>query len=188
MSVELKLAEHIVLETDRLKLRPFKLSDAEDLYTYASDDETARFVTFERHTSVEDSRHTIAAYYMGAPLGKYALELKSNARVIGAIDIRVDAENATGELGYVLNKAYTGLGYMHEAASKLLELGFEVLNLNEMHAFHDVNNTASERVLKRLNMRYRGVLPSYVKVKGNVVDYCIRSLTREDYFKRQASQ
>lgn len=45
-SLFIKLAKHIVIETERLVLRPVTLDDAEAMFEYASDKETTRY-TFQ---------------------------------------------------------------------------------------------------------------------------------------------
>ena len=47
----LLLAENIVLETERLILRPLTLEDAADVFEYVSDEETMEHI-FEPHTSL----------------------------------------------------------------------------------------------------------------------------------------
>ena len=54
VNIPLIFAENTVLETNRLRLRPLKITDAKDMYEYASDEETTRYV-FQTHRSLEDS-------------------------------------------------------------------------------------------------------------------------------------
>ena len=49
----------MILETERLILRPWCESDADDLYTYASDPEVGPPAWWPPHTSVENSREII---------------------------------------------------------------------------------------------------------------------------------
>lgn len=62
--------------------------------------------------------------FYGEPLGKYGIEVKETGKMIGTIDLRVNETNNIGELGYVLNRTFWGNGYMPEAATALVELGF----------------------------------------------------------------
>ena len=110
-SLTLGLAEKQVLETERLLLRPVRLADAEDMYEYAGDDETTRYV-FPTHQSLQDTKEGIATYFMSAPLGKFAIEECQSGKMIGTIDLRVEEALRKGELGYALNKAYWGQGFV----------------------------------------------------------------------------
>ena len=50
-----------VLETKRLILRPFTISDAPAMYkNWASDDEVTKFLTWPSHASVQVSEEVIA--------------------------------------------------------------------------------------------------------------------------------
>lgn len=59
----LKLVMPIV-ETERLVLRPVQLEDAEDMYTYCSDDEVLKYLWFEKHDSVEFTRYIIDKLFL----------------------------------------------------------------------------------------------------------------------------
>ncbi|MDO0957530.1 GNAT family protein [Mammaliicoccus sciuri] len=180
MDVLVELAENQILETERLILRPINLNDVESLFEYASDVENTTHV-FPTHLSKEDTKSTIAGYYMKAPLGKYGIELKSEDKLIGTIDLRVEQEHKRGELGYALNLKYTGNGYMTEAGLALLTLSFETLGLNQVKAMHSTINPKSGEVMKRLGMKKIGVMPKNRIHKEKIVDDVIYAITDTEY-------
>ena len=53
MNYPLIFAENQRIETERLILRPVTLADAEDMYEYASDEETVRYVFLKNQTIAE---------------------------------------------------------------------------------------------------------------------------------------
>ena len=59
MEIEQIFANLPVLETERLRLRRISMQDAEQMYAYASDDEVAKYVTWETHRSISDSKKFI---------------------------------------------------------------------------------------------------------------------------------
>lgn len=183
---QLIFAEHLVLETPRLILRPITLQDAPDMYAYAKDDETTRYV-FPKHQSLEETRLTIARFFMSDPLGKYAVEYKENHQMIGTIDLRVNTDAGTGELGYTLNKAYWGKGIMPEAAEVLLELGFDKLKLVRIHAIHDLRNPKSGRVMEKIGMHQESVVCQSRKLRGEVVDIATYSISRNEWQQRKSA-
>lgn len=168
------------LEGTRILLRPIVLSDAEDMYEYASDEETVRFV-FEKHQNVEETRKNIANYFMKEPLGKYAIVLKETKKMIGTIDIRLKEEKNSAEIGYTLNKDYWGNGYITEAGKMILELGFETLGLERIFAYHDSENPLSGKVMKRLGMTYEGTLRKNRINKNRYIDDVHYSVLKQDY-------
>ena len=73
----------MILETERLILRPWRKDDAEDLYTYASDPEVGSPAGWPPHTSVENSREIIRTV-LSAP-ETYAVCLRESGKPIGSI-------------------------------------------------------------------------------------------------------
>jgi len=180
---KLVFAEHTVLETERLILRPVMMNDAEDMYAYAKDEEVTRYV-FPRHRTLDETKISIATFFMAAPLGKFAIELKANHRMIGTIDLRVDAEAGTGELGYVLNQAYWGKGIVPEAAKRLIQLGFTELQLIRIWAVHDLRNPNSGRVMEKIGMIQESTVKQARKIKGEVVDIVTYGVTKQAWLKQ----
>ena len=175
------LAKNTRLETERLILRPVTLDDAEDMYEYASDEETTYYV-FERHKSLSETEKSIVLYFLESPLGKFGIELKDENKMIGTIDLRRKKETSRGIIGYTLNKKYHGKGYMTEAGQAVLKLGFEVLGLDCIAALHDERNAASGKVMQRLGMQKEGVLRHVEKwKKGEYFNDVYYSILKEEY-------
>lgn len=156
-SLEVKMAKNARIESQRLILRPVTLKDAEDMFEYASDEETTYYV-FDRHTSLTDTEEAIVSYFIEDPLGKYGIELKATSKLIGTIDLRVKDSEKRALIGYTLNKDYQGSGYMTEAANRILALGFDTLGLGCIAALHDERNAVSGKVMERLGMQKEGTL------------------------------
>jgi len=174
-----------ILETKRLKLRPVKLADAEDMYEYASDQENTYYV-FNTHTSIDDTKYAIANYFMANPLGKFGIELKDEQKLIGTIDVRVDTKRFSAEIGYVLNDKYANNGYTTEAAQRILAFAFETLELEKVWATCDKTNKASAAVMKKLGMQKEAELRHHERWKNgewmNLLHYAI---LREEYFEQK---
>ena len=73
------------METERLILRPWELSDAKDLYAYASTPKVGPMAGGKPHESVEESREIIKRFREVDD--SWALELKENHRVIGSVGL-----------------------------------------------------------------------------------------------------
>lgn len=178
---ELILAENLTIIGERMVLRPITLDDAADIYEYAGDDKVTKYVTFDTHQSVADTKESIAAYYINAPLGKYAIALKDTNKMIGAIDLRIEKEAKTAELGYILNPKFQGKGYMTEAGKLILNFAFKELTLHSVFARYISINEASGRVMERLGMHRDGLLRAQSEHKGNIVDFVYYSLLKSEY-------
>lgn len=177
---QLLLAQNTVIPGERIILRPITFDDAADLYEYGHDPETTEFV-FETHATIEESILGIGTYFMSDPIGKFAIELRSENKMIGTFDLRVNENDSKAEIGYVLNKAYQGNGYMTEAGALILDLAFNTLRLNKVFSLHDVKNPQSGAVMKRLNMTYEGTLRQDKFFKGKFCDYSYYSILKTEY-------
>ncbi|MGX9135733.1 GNAT family N-acetyltransferase [Rummeliibacillus sp. JY-2-4R] len=179
-NINLLMVEHSQMESERIFLRPVSLDDAEDMYEYTSDEETTRYL-YDQHTDLNQTKRMIANYFMKEPIGKYAIILKENNKMIGAIEFRVHEYNNSGELGYTLNRHFWGNGYMNEAGKLILELAFNILGLERVFAEYEVRNGASGKVLDRLGMTYEGTLRRNHKIKGVLVDSAHYSILKDEY-------
>lgn len=180
----LLLASHPVLETDRLLLRPITLSDAPDMFEFASDIETTKFV-FKAHKSLAETQSIIASQFLAHPIGKYGIELKENHKMIGMISYnRINEATRTAEVGYTLNKNYRGRGMMPEALNQLVETGFELFKFNSLLAVYDELNSASSKVIEKCGFKYLYTDPysrfDFYDEDRLVTDVFYR-LTKEDY-------
>ncbi len=172
------------LKTERLILRPMRMSDAKDLYAYARDPEVSRHVLWSAHTSVFQSRaflrSAIRQYRRGEP-GSFAIVLQASGRMIGTVGFMwVDREYKSAEVGYSLGRAYWNQGLMTEALRAVVAFGFDQLGLNRIEAQHETDNPASGRVMAHVGMQYEGTLRQRLKNKGKFVDVALWAILRSD--------
>lgn len=156
------------------------MDDVEDVYLYAKDDQVTKYLTWETHQNITQSKRVIEDVYLSRP-GIYAIELKSEGKCIGCIDIRVIPEHHKAGFGYVLNRSYWNQGYMTEALNLILELAFTKLNLNRVEAQHYVGNEASGRVMLKCGMTYEGTGRKEELRKDRFVDVVHYGILREDW-------
>lgn len=163
-----------VLETPRLFLRPIRMSDAADIFDYASDPEVARYMSWDCHTSLSDTQayieFTTDAYRTGGHYD-YAFESKETGRVIGAGGAFKDiAEGDTcAEIGYVLNRDFWGRGLVPEAMRVFVDYLFAVKNIHRVEAYHFLENEKSGRVMQKLGMTHEGTLVDKQYLKGRFI-------------------
>ena len=184
-SLFIKLAKHLVIETERLVLRPVTLDDAEAMFEYASDKETTRY-TFPTNQSLEETKNNIAQFYLANPLGRWGIELKSTGEFIGTIDLhKIDTVLKKAAIGYIINQKYWNQGLTTEANRAVIELAFEKIGMNKLDAFHDKDNPASGKVMEKSGMRFSHEEPHARMDKnepGRFVTDVHYILTTEDYF------
>ncbi|MBD3290921.1 GNAT family N-acetyltransferase [candidate division KSB1 bacterium] len=175
-----------VLETERLILRPFELSDAADVQRYAGDYEVAKMTTNIPHP-YEDG---MAEEWIGTHEKQFvekseltlAITHKQEKYLIGAIGlVRIKKEHQHAEMGYWIGKPFWGKGYCTEAARAMLDYSFNSLNLNRVHANHMVHNPASGKVMRKIGMKYEGRLRKHFNKWGEYVDIDIYGILREEF-------
>ena len=181
---DLKLFVHIPrLQTDRLLLRRIKSSDVEDIYEYASDPLVPKFLLWYPHP---DRRYT--KYYFNHINTKYRNAefydwgVVFDGKMIGTCGFsHLDVENNSGEIGFVLNRKYWGLGIATEAAQRVIKFGFEELDLRRIYIRYMTENTASRHVAEKCRMRFEGVQKDGVQCKGGYRDVGICAITKPEY-------
>ncbi|AEV94515.1 GNAT family N-acetyltransferase [Pediococcus claussenii] len=176
------LAEKQIIKTKRLLLRPVRLDDAKDMYEYTSNPDVVRYTTMTTATSVKQTYDGIAEFFIANPVGKWGIESLAEERLIGTIDLRLDSNNNAAEIGYALNEKFWGNGFMPEAASVVLKLGFEELKLHRIYAVHDIDNPNSGRVMKKIGMQKEGVLREAAYIKNRYINHCVHSILSTEYF------
>ena len=173
------------LETDRLILRKMTPDDAEAMFAYASDPEVTRYVTWETHRSIEDSRS-----FLELALGKYesgeepdwGIVYKGDHRFVGACGIvGWVTEHARAEVGFVLSREYWGRGLMSEAVRTMLSFGFERMGLNRIEARCVAENVASARVMEKAGMTHEGTLRQREYIKRAYRDMEIYSILSNEF-------
>lgn len=148
----------MILETERLLLRPWSETDAESLFSYAQDADIGPIAGWPPHTSIEESLNIIRNVFTGAEC--YAICEKKNNRAIGAIELKLNGHTDMSErddaceLGYWLGKPFWGRGYMPEAARELIRHGFEDLGMTTIWCGYYEGNDKSKRVQEKLGFLY----------------------------------
>ncbi|MGT2715952.1 GNAT family N-acetyltransferase [Streptococcus respiraculi] len=169
-------AQNTHIETERLKLRPMVVTDLEDYHAFTSDDELLKY-NYHAHKDKRESLEGLVMYNMASPLGRYAIELNENQRMIGNIVLYLNEGQDVASIGYTLHANYHHQGYAIEAALALKELFWQIADLKTLTASCDSRNSASEKVMKKLGMQLARRREGAKNLRGEIVtmlDYEIR--------------
>ena len=174
-----------VLETEDLILRKPQKKDAKDIYLYASDEQVARYVLWEPHRSlaetrlfVRDLRSRVRAGYPSSWVGV----LRDTGRVIGTIGfVWYSTDNHSAELGYSFSREYWNRGYATQALKIVIDTVFRYLPVKRLEAQHDLRNPASGRVMQKCGFRQEGILRNRILNKGEYVDTALYAILRSDW-------
>src|SRR5699024_4119450 len=95
------------LYTERLILRKVMITDVNDMYVYASDKEVSKYVTWDTHQSVIDTKeyvNVLLEKYDNMQVAPWAIELKETGKMIGTIDfVSWQPNHRIAEIGYVIS-------------------------------------------------------------------------------------
>lgn len=147
-----------MLETKRLILRKWEISDADSLFEYAKNPDVGPIAGWPPHKNVDESKFVIENVLNGAEC--YAICEKENGIAIGAVELRLNGHTDMTdrddecELGYWLGKPFWGRGYMPEAAEELIRHGFEKLGMQKIWCGYYDGNLKSKRVQEKLGFVY----------------------------------
>ncbi len=173
------------LETERLKFRKLTIRDTGDVFEYASVPEVSLYVTWSPHRTIADTKsflkHMLFQYEKGIP-SSWGIELKETGKLIGTGGyLWWSTEHSKAEVGYVISDKYWNKGYMTEALKKILQFGFETMNLERIEARCFTENKASERVMQKCGMKLEGILRSSLYIKGKFSDFKLYSILKSEY-------
>lgn len=147
------------LETERLILRNWKLSDSKDLFEYAKSELVGPNAGWQPHKNEDESIKIIEKFINDDDV--YAIELKSENKVIGSVGIHKRfpddklKEPNQREIGYVLSPKYWGNGYVPEAVKKVIDYCFEDMKLDIIWCGHFDFNDKSKRVIEKCGFEYK---------------------------------
>jgi len=175
------------IETSRLILRQYAVSDADDIFrNWVADPEVSRFWGWEPHKDVDETKALLKTWiddYAKMETYHWVIVLKDNSQAIGYIyfnDINDTEESVS--VHFLLSRKYWNQGIMTEACKGALEFAFAVLGVKRVHTHHHIDNPASGGVMRKCGMRYIETrhknVPACEQISGN---YCYYEITADDW-------
>ena len=152
---------NVVLETERLILRPWTLHDLDDFFEYAKNPDVGPRAGWLPHENKEKSLEILNMFI--ADKKTFAIVYKENNKVIGSLGIeRYGSEDKLTEffdyqgreIGYVLSKDYWGKGLMPEAVQAVINYCFDKFNLDFLLCGYFDFNNQSKRVQEKCGFTY----------------------------------
>lgn len=178
------------IETERLILRKFTKDDIGPVYNnWTSDEAVTKYLRWPTHKDMSVTEKVInewTAAYENPSYYQWAIELKSIGKPIGAISV-VDMNEKLDivHIGYCIGGKWWHKGITSEAFSAIIPFLFEEVGVNRIETQHDPNNPHSGNVMKKCGLKYEGTLRQADFNNQGVVDACMYSLLREEYFTRK---
>ncbi len=186
---------NFVYETDRLILKICGEEIAEDALVFnirnAKEFEAVEPIDVDNFYNVEHHRNILNYEYkkmLQLSVVRFWLFLKQDPRtIIGTISFRNIAKPiySSCQLGYKMDKAYTGQGYCTEAIRAGINIMFGDLGLHRIEAMVLPDNAASIAILEHLGFKQEGVLRDKLMIQGVWRDHYLYGLLSNEYYARQ---
>lgn len=147
---------HFIIETPRLLLREFDITDAQAMFLLNADPEVLMFTGDEPYKSITEVWQFILQYdqYKKYKMGRFTVLLKETNEYVGWCGLKYHAETNEVDLGYRFKREKWGRGYATEAATACLKYGFETLKLKRIIGRALKENTASIKILEKIGMHF----------------------------------
>ncbi|WP_405097112.1 GNAT family N-acetyltransferase [Oceanobacillus sp. FSL H7-0719] len=176
----------IILSNERLSLREFTKDDWIDVHKYASQSLVCQFQPWGPNT-VEDSKDYVYQVIKGArqkPRSRFVWAIVYEANMIGAGELNIrDFNNNVGEVAYIVNPDYWGLGIATDVAKLLIDFGFKELKLHRIYATCDPRNIGSLKVLEKIGMIREGIIRENLLIKDGWRDSLLYSALKQEWKK-----
>ncbi len=174
------------LETDRLTLRKFQMSDLEAHHRHiTSDPEVAKTMLWQPNPDMGHARQVlerILSRYGTKDGYRWAIVRKEDAAYIGTVSLlRPDEEGGSCAFAYMLGKAFWGSGYTTEALKAVLDFAFGEMDVQTIETDHFSTNPASGAVMRKAGMTKIGILPGRYEKDGQALDAVLYRITREQW-------
>lgn len=139
-----------VIETARLRLRPIRETDLDDIVAGVADLAVARWLARVPHPyRMSDAEAFVATSRQAAREGRsLVLAIEHAGRLVGVISL--EAIPTACELGYWIARPQWGRGFASEAGAAILAYGFAEIGLKRVRSGYFAGNEGSRRVQHRL--------------------------------------
>lgn len=174
--------------TSRLRLRPFTLGDADDVFAYATDEAWGRFIPVPIPYARKDAESFIALQILAdhATAPRWALE--HAGKVVGSVELHLEHDVGVASLHYALARWLSGQGLMTEAVRSVIDRLFSDLpHIMRIASWADVRNAGSWRVMEKAGLQREGLFRSCRVLHGERVDDVHYAILRADWNPRAGS-
>lgn len=182
------------LETDRLILRKFLMSDAKAMYNnWANDHEVTRFLTWPAHLSVEISESVLKDWvnsYDDNKFYQWAIVLKDDINEpIGSISVvHMNEDVDMLHIGYCIGRKWWHQGITSEAFEVAIKFLIEMVCAKRIESRHDPKNPNSGNVMLKCGLQYEGLLRNSDKNNQGICDAAMYGLLAEEYYSAKSNK
>ena len=178
---------NLIIETDRLILRQWKIEDADDLVEGLNNINVTKWMSHTPNPYTKKDALEFINKSINDKLYNFAIVLKENNKVIGGTQLRnIDLVQGTASGGIWINEKYHGHGYGREAWGARIEYAFEVLKLRRLETGFFDGNDKSWKMQKQFGYNLEGTRRKKYKClsTGKIVDEHVTGLLKEEWIRK----
>jgi [ribosomal protein S5]-alanine N-acetyltransferase len=174
------------LHTERLVMRELSLEDGPALQAYKNRPEYLRGQAVEPEEHADGTTQVQRYYEHRGPdsarrIFVYVAHHRTQGTIIGDVGLSRFFHPAQASLGFGISSEYWGQGYATEMSRRLVEYGFDALNLYRISADVAVENTPSRRVLEKIGFVHEGTARDCIWAQGHWWTEAKYALLARDY-------
>jgi RimJ/RimL family protein N-acetyltransferase len=145
-------AREVLIETERLRLRPMDMDDLDAFVALHAEPEVTRFIRPLDRAAAEERLHRDESEWRQRNHGLLAILDRSDGAFLGRCGLKYWPQFDETELGWALRREAWGHGYATEAGRTCIEWGFAELDAPYLTAMVNPENVRSIRVAERLGL------------------------------------
>lgn len=148
----------ISLQTERLLLKKLENQDAASLFQITGDPDVMKYWLGGADKDISQAEQRIAAinsHLHKYGFGDWGVFLKADVSLIGFAGLHYISDMTEVNIGYAFKKAIWRNGFAFEACQKILDVGFNSLQLAHIVAVIWPENLASQQLMRKCGFSYR---------------------------------
>ncbi|MFZ5376619.1 MAG: GNAT family N-acetyltransferase [Patescibacteria group bacterium] len=150
-------------QSDRLIYTKPQVDDAIEIFnSYSHDPDVTKYTTWKPHKSVKETSEFLEMIIKKWEQNlefNYVIRIKQSKKLIGMI--KISANKNGKNIGYVVARNQWNKGYATEATKAVIEMLFG-FGINIIQSFCDIENKASEKVMKKSGLRRKKILKKFI--------------------------
>ena len=166
-----------------IRIRKFERTDIPKKVEWINNPENNQFLHYDIPISVEGTERWYDSH-LGEDT-RYDAVIEADSIPVGTIGLlSIDRKNSKAEYYIAMGEpVYKGKGVAKEASMLILKYGFEVLGLNRIYLFTEIENLAAQKLFEKVGFVKEGIIRQDIVSHGKYVDRIAYSYLREDWNK-----
>lgn len=177
------------IETERLILQKLDPETMNRIFEIKNDDEIKKTLglTTDQDFAYQKKIHQKGYESYNRSMLNFQIVEKESSQIIGNCGFHTwNPQHHRAEIGYALNAdEFKNKGFMKETLEKVIEFGFQDMNLNRIEALIGENNAPSRKLLDHFGFIYEGILRGHYLVDETFEDSLQFSLLKSEYKKKR---